>query len=181
MALLMYLPMMASGVFIAAPGTLLAPSLPRLAQGCALGLVLGFAVVGASWLITQRTAWGRHFLEVFQGMLGRLDSRQILLLALASSLGEEILFRGVLHPRLGLWITALMFGALHMPMRREMWPWTVFAMAMGLVLGLLTDYSQTLWPAIVLHFVVNYFNLHHISESAPPAPPPSSPPSPPHR
>ena len=168
LALLFYLPMMAAGAFVQPPGTLLVPALDTLLAGCALALALAAAVVGLTRLATRRTDWGRQLRGVFQEVLAGLDSRQILLLALGSALGEEIMFRGVLHPRLGLWVTALMFGAMHLSPRRALWPWTVFALVMGVVLGLLTDYSGTLWPAIVLHFAVNYFNLHQLVEQPDP-------------
>jgi hypothetical protein len=100
-------------------------------------------------------------------VLGGLDSRQILLLALLSAAGEEVIFRGVLQPRLGLWVATLLFGLLHVPVRRSLVPWTLFALAIGLVLGLLTEWSGSLWPAILLHFLVNYFNLHDLARPRP--------------
>ncbi|MDH4247006.1 MAG: CPBP family intramembrane metalloprotease [Deltaproteobacteria bacterium] len=170
-ALLFYLPMMASGVIAVSPGTLWIPSPSGMLTGVGLALAGAWLVVALSRQVTRSTPWGRRLRLEFRTLLQGVDSRQILLLALGSSLGEEILFRGVLHPRLGLWVTALMFGAMHLPPRLALWPWTFFALVMGVALGLLTDYSQTLWPAIVLHFIINYFNLHHIVEPDPGEPP----------
>jgi membrane protease YdiL (CAAX protease family) len=96
-----------------------------------------------------------------------MASGEILLLSLLSAFGEEILFRGVLHPRLGLGLTALLFGAFHFPYRRQLLPWSLFALAIGVGLGLLTDAFTSLWPAILLHFLINYFNLHDIAEMQP--------------
>ena len=100
-------------------------------------------------------------------MLGPLTSGEILILALLSAFGEEILFRGVLHGRLGLWPTALLFGLFHFPFRRELLPWSLFALAMGAGLGALTDIFTTLWPAILFHFAVNHRNLHDLAAPGP--------------
>jgi len=97
-------------------------------------------------------------------VLGRLDSRQILTVSLLSGFGEELLFRGVIQAWLGLWPTSLLFGLFHFPVRRRLIPWSLFAAALGVVLGALTEWTRTIWPAILLHFAVNYFNIHDLVE-----------------
>jgi membrane protease YdiL (CAAX protease family) len=62
-----------------------------------------------------------------------------------------------------LWAAAALFAAFHFPYRRAMLPWTAFALAMGIGLGWLTEWAGSLWPAIWVHFCVNYFNLHDIA------------------
>jgi membrane protease YdiL (CAAX protease family) len=74
------------------------------------------------------------------------------------------LFRGVLQPRLGWLWASLMFGALHFPIRSILIPWSLFALAMGFVLAAFTEVFQNLWPAILLHFMINYLNLHDLAE-----------------
>ena len=161
-ALWVYLPMLAAGFFTQAPGTLFVDDLLPLLWWVGAALGIGALAVWASRWVSQHTGWGRALRDEFRGVLGDLDSRQILVLALLSSFGEELLFRGVLHPRLGLLATALIFGLFHFPYRRALLPWTLFAVGIGLILGLLTDYSGSLWPAILLHFFINYFNLHDL-------------------
>ncbi|HEX9842563.1 MAG TPA: CPBP family intramembrane glutamic endopeptidase [bacterium] len=168
-ALLVYLPMLASGLWLRAPGTLRIADPVALAWGLLAAAAIGAAVVAGSRRIARRTGWGRRLHAEFHAILGRLESRQILLLSLLSGFGEEVLFRGVLQPRLGLWPASLLFAALHFPARRALLPWTAFALGIGLVLGLLTEWAGSLWPAIVLHFLINYFNLHDLAE------PPSAP------
>ena len=160
-----YLPMALSGWFAIAPGDFRISAPERFFPGLAIaGIVTGLVVV-LSRLASRHTTWGVALREEFTVLLVGLDSRQVLLLSLLSGFGEEILFRGVLHPRLGLIPTALLFAAFHFPYRRSLVPWTAFALGVGLVLGWLVDWSGSLWPAVVLHFMINYFNLHDLLES----------------
>lgn len=170
-ALVVYLPLLAGAFFVRAPGTLRVEAVLPFAWGLAAAVVLGAAVVALSRWLARHTAWGARLHAEFLAVLGGLDSRQILLLALLSAAGEEVIFRGVLQPRLGLWVATLLFGLLHVPVRRSLVPWTLFALAIGLVLGLLTEWSGSLWPAILLHFLVNYFNLHDLARPRPDARP----------
>ncbi len=162
-AWMLYLPMMASALFMPAQGGFRVPSPALLGQGLGAALVLGALVVGFSRWASRHTAWGRALRAEFQGFLAGLDTRQVVVLALLSGLGEEILFRGVLQPWLGWVWASLLFGLLHAPIRRTLWPWSLFALAMGFLLAGLTEWSGTLWPAIVLHFMINLLNLHDLA------------------
>lgn len=164
LALLIYLPMIGGYYFARPPGTMFVIDWGRAVLGLGAACAIGAAVVALSRNFAQRTAWGRALHGELRAVLGPLTSWQILLLSLLSGFGEEILFRGVIQPRLGLWIAALMFGALHFPYRRLLLPWSAFALIMGVVMGLLTAGSGTLWPAVVLHFFINYFNLHDLTQ-----------------
>lgn len=161
-----YLPMLASGAFAKTPGSLRVQHWPLLAYGLGAALSAGLAIVALSRIAGGQWAWARALREEFRAVLGPLGSEEILVLSLLSAFGEELLFRGVLHPRLGLWLTALLFGLLHFPYRRALLPWTAFALALGIGLGAMTDFFQSLWPAISLHFIVNYFNLHDLMRSS---------------
>ncbi len=163
-ALIFYPPMLAGLFFLRPPGVLIAEDLGRLAAGLGAALAVGWAVVAASRHAVAHTGWGRALRQELHTVLGPLTPREILFLAVLSAFAEEILFRGVLHPRLGLWPTALLFGLVHFPLRRELLPWSVFALGLGAALGYLTDAFGTLWPAILLHFVINYRNLHDLVE-----------------
>ena len=164
-ALIFYLPMLASGFFLKPPELLSVVDWPGLALGRAGALGAGLVVVSLSRVITRKTGWGKILRNEFASLLGELSSSDILLLSLFSAFGEEILFRGVIQPRLGLLITAGLFGLFHFPYRRGLLPWTIFALILGLALGLLTEHFQSLWPPIFLHFFINFFNLHDLVES----------------
>ena len=66
-------------------------------------------------------------------------------------------------------LTALVFGFVHVPQRRSQIPWTLGAIGMGFVLGLLYDWRAGILAPTVAHFTVNYFNLHHLVGSVGPS------------
>ncbi len=155
----------------------------RVLLGALAGLALGAVVVLLSRLSVARMVWARELYRWFAAALGPLSHREVLALAVMSSLGEELMFRGAMQPTLGLWLTTIIFCLMHMPHRRQFWPWTVSAGVMGLLFGLLTEHSGNLAGAVLAHFVINYLNLGHamhFTPAAPPAAPPlAAPPEPP--
>jgi membrane protease YdiL (CAAX protease family) len=137
----------------------------------AIGLGLGLLVVGLSRLATQRYEWARKLHRSFRGLLGVLSRREAFVFALASAVGEELLFRGALQPAVGLWLQAGIFALLHIAPSRDLWPWTLWAFGMGLVFGLLAHTTGNLGGPIVAHFVINYLNLRYIGRVELPASP----------
>ncbi len=73
-------------------------------------------------------------------------------------LAEEIFFRGVLYtwlrnrwgPAIGVIASSLIFGLFHMNLY-----WIAFAAVLGVVLALLYELSNSIWPAVGLHAVYN--------------------------
>ena len=95
--------------------------------------------------------------------VGRIGVADAALLAAASALGEELLFRGAVQPSLGLPAATLLFALSHFPLRRELILWPIYALAIGLVLGYLRILGGDIWSAVLLHFSVNFFGLLHLS------------------
>ena len=133
-----------------------------LAAGPVLGVAVGLVVVWLSRLATRRWQWARDLHGSFKDLLGPLTSRDIVILALASSVGEEILFRGALMPWLGIWVQAAVFAALHIGPGKRFVPWTAMALVMGAGFGGLALATGTLAAPIAAHFVINFLNLRHI-------------------
>ena len=84
---------------------------------------------------------------------------QVMGLALASEIGEELLFRGWLLNETGLWISSILFGLMHVPPNRDWWSWPVFAGVVGYMLGLLYVESQSLIYPIAAHAGINFVNI----------------------
>jgi len=124
-----------------------------------LGLAAGLGVVALSYWISERTVWGDRLARAMGEALGFLRVRDAILLALASGIAEELLFRGALQPRVGWLLASLLFGLVHFVPRREFLPWTAFAIAAGLLFGALFDSTGNLLAPITAHFVVNAVNL----------------------
>jgi hypothetical protein len=158
------------------------PELKELAAAAGFALVLvALTRVGArAWAPLARAA--RAGAEV----LGPISVWEALALAGLSGVAEELLFRGALWLPLGLWGSTLLFGLLHVVLKRGLWVYPLFALVAGLLMGLLRQGSEHVLPCMLAHFVVNAFNLVWLSRiargtTAPPTavvPPAATPPAP---
>jgi len=141
-----------------------------LLAGPAIGAGIGLSVVGLTRIATRHLQWARDLHASFHDLLGPLSRREILILALASSIGEELLFRGALLPWLGLWWQGLVFALLHVGPGKRFLPWTTSALVLGVGFGALAQGTHSLGGPIAAHFMINFLNLKFIvRERAPSA------------
>jgi membrane protease YdiL (CAAX protease family) len=68
------------------------------------------------------------------------------LTSVGAGVGEEVLFRGALQPRLGVVLTAVLFGALHVQYQV---PGMIMIVLMGIALGVLKNRTSTTFTALV--------------------------------
>ena len=134
-----------------------------LLLGPGIGLLFGVGCVRVMRWIEPRYEWMGVLREEFANIFGRATSREVLWLAAASAVGEEILFRGAMMDAWGLVPSSLVFALLHLPPRRELWPWTASAAILGLSLGGLTLATGNLGAAVAAHFIINALNLAYIT------------------
>jgi membrane protease YdiL (CAAX protease family) len=131
----------------------------RPGADAALGAAAGAGILLLSHLTTRYTSWGERLAQALARSLGELSVPNALLLALASGLAEELLFRGALQPRVGWVWASLLFGLLHFVPRREFLPWTLFAVGAGFLFGALFEQRGNLVAPVVAHVLVNAVNL----------------------
>lgn len=136
----------------------------QLLIGTIAGLLIGLGIVFASRLAVHRFEWARSLHRDFRARLGPLLDSEVIVLAAASSLGEEIFFRGALLPATGLVVSSAVFALLHVGPKARYLPWTVSSFVAGLMFGQLFLWSGDLTGAVVAHFTVNYLNLRHLSQ-----------------
>jgi hypothetical protein len=146
----------------------------HLLSSVALGGSLGLLLVLLTRYLQERFCWAKTLHNEFRHVLGPLCRRDILVVAAASAIGEECLFRGALM--LHLWQAipgpaGLLVGCSD---RRccfrcctsdrvvSFVPWTVSALLMGVVLGGLFVLTGDLLAPIAVHFTVNLLNLSDI-------------------
>ncbi len=134
-----------------------------------VGVALGLSVVFMTRLSVHRFDWARRLHRDFRGLLGHLTARDVFILALASSFGEELLFRGALQPWWGLLPSAVVFALLHVGPGTRFLPWTLSALVIGLVFGGLSAYLGDLGAPIAAHFIINFMNLDYITRVELPA------------
>ncbi|MBI4041235.1 MAG: CPBP family intramembrane metalloprotease [Deltaproteobacteria bacterium] len=133
-------------------------------RGVALAAWIAFGVFALSNMCSEKTEWGKKLVELFASFLTPSSNTTIFILALMSSLGEEILFRGAVQNQFGLIVASLLFGLMHFPIKPIMMPWTLTAVIMGFVLGALYQYAGNLMAPILLHFLINFLNIWAINQ-----------------
>ena len=126
--------------------------------GAAIALI---TVAATRWLVA-RTKWARVLHLELRALIGPQSGAAILGLALASGICEEMLFRGAMQTSFGLLPTAVVFGLAHVGGSRQLLPWTLWAMLMGLLLGATFEAFGVLVGPILAHVAINYINLRFL-------------------
>lgn len=129
-------------------------------EHAAIGVGIGLGVALLSSLIYEM--WESYRIaaqEYLEMVLKPLEPVDLIWLGLLPGLSEEMLFRGVALPALGmngvaLIITSVVFGALHMASAKHL-SYTVWAIAVGMMLGAITIYTSNLLSAIIAHVLTN--------------------------
>lgn len=112
----------------------------------------------------------------FHHLISFKSKKDLFLLAMCSSLGEELFFRGAilkecLHWMNGRWgtglaifISSLLFSLIHIAPGRRFLAWTASSFVLGVFLAVLYLQIDDLWVVISLHFTVNWYNLRNITK-----------------
>jgi membrane protease YdiL (CAAX protease family) len=132
-----------------------------------LGVALGGLVVMLTRPMVARLAWARALHVELRPFARGITTTGIIVLALLSALGEELLFRGLLHPWLGLLPQALIFGLVHQLPGKSRWVWVTWATLMGLALGAMFELTGSLLGPIAAHALINGFNLQYLKTHDP--------------
>lgn len=86
-----------------------------------------------------------------------IDIQLIFFISFCAGVGEEILFRGVIQPLAGIWITSILFVAIHgylNPMNWRISIYGVFLTVSIALVGFLSNYLG-LTSAIVSHMIID--------------------------
>jgi membrane protease YdiL (CAAX protease family) len=136
---------------------------PLVFAGIATGLALGLAIVFASRLALYRFDWARALHREFRNLLSPLSDVEIVVLAGASSVGEEMFFRGALLPVVGLVASSAIFALLHIGPKARHLPWTACSFGAGLLFGGMFLWTGDLTGPVIAHFLINFLNLRHVA------------------
>lgn len=128
-----------------------------------IGLAVGLGVVRLFRVLERSQPWVSSLQLEFGTLFDGCSRREIFIVALASALGEELLFRGAMLDAWGVTISSLVFACLHIPPKRELWPWTASSLILGVVLAWMTLATGNLGAAVVCHFVINFLNLRYMT------------------
>jgi membrane protease YdiL (CAAX protease family) len=139
-------------------------------------LVLGGAfaamVVLGTRVLVENVGWARNLHRDLRPMTLRLDATGVLAIAALSAVAEELVFRGLLLPWVGLWPQAVVFGLAHAQLSGpSRWVWVGWASVVGLALGAMFVLTGSLLGPILAHGLINGLNLLYLkSHDTTPAP-----------
>ncbi len=125
-----------------------------------LGLGIGVGITSASSLVYRLWPAYRQSADFYlQLVLKPLLLLDIIWLGLLPGMSEELLFRGVMLPAvglnaMGLVATSMLFGVLHLSGPQQ-WPYVVWASVVGLILGFSAIATGNLLVPIIAHVVTN--------------------------
>jgi uncharacterized protein len=136
---------------------------PRdLLYSLALGACLGLLVAIGTRFCVPRFAWARNLHRELRPLTRGLSGYGIVGLAATSALGEELFFRGLLQPWLGLWLQALLFGVLHQLTGPSRWVWATWAALVGLAFGAIFALTGSIVGPFAAHALINGLNLSYL-------------------
>lgn len=139
--------------------------LQRTPQALLLGLAIALGITCASSLVYRLWPAYRQSADFYLEMvLKPLVLPDLIWLGLLPGMSEELLFRGVMLPAVGLnatgvLTTSLLFGVLHLSGRQQ-WPYVVWASVVGLLLGFSAVETGNLLVPIVAHIVTNLLSSY---------------------
>jgi membrane protease YdiL (CAAX protease family) len=140
------------------------PVLSMTFAGILCGLAAGLVLVFASRMALYRFEWARELHRELRHMLFPLSDPEIVILAAASSVGEEMFFRGALLPVVGLLASSAIFALLHIGPKARHLPWTISSFGAGLLFGGMFLWTGDLTGPVIAHFLINFLNLRHVAQ-----------------
>jgi uncharacterized protein len=128
-----------------------------------IGIALGLGLTGLSSIVYAIWATYRESADFYLAMvLKPLSMPDLVWLGVLPGLSEELLFRGVMLPAIGLdpigiVLSSLCFGVLHMT-NAQQWPYAVWATVVGMILAVTMVETGNLFIPIVAHVTTNFIS-----------------------
>jgi uncharacterized protein len=141
------------------------PAWARYLTSIAGGVVLACLTVLATRAFVKRWGWAKMLHADLRPAVRDAGDGTILVLGLASGIAEELFFRGLLAPALGLLLSSVAFGGLHQLRGRVGWIWAGWAAVMGLLFGTLFLTTGSLLGPILAHVTINVMNLRFLRDT----------------
>jgi len=138
-------------------------SLDFTVEGLLIGLGIGLGITAMSSVVYRLWSGYRKSADVYLNLvLKPLVLPDLIWLGLLPGMSEELLFRGVMLPAIGLnavgvIISSLVFGVLHLSGSQQ-WPYVVWATIVGVLLGVSAVGTGNLLVPIVAHVATNWLS-----------------------
>ncbi len=135
-----------------------------------MGLCVSTAAIVATRKLARRAGWARALHAALRPAVEGAGDAGLFAVALASGVGEELLFRGLLVQVVGLVVASLLFGALHQIRGSARWGWMALATAIGLLFAVVFRATGSLLGPIAAHALINGANLRYLRDRDPEPP-----------
>ena len=132
-----------------------------------LGVLLAAATIEATRVIVRRTRWAQALHVALRPAVHGAGDAALLAVAVSSAVGEELLFRGLLVPLVGVVVSSVVFGVLHQIRGSGRWGWMAWATVMGLLFGSVFAATGSLLGPFVAHAAINHANLRFLRDNDP--------------
>lgn len=131
------------------------------------GICVGALTLAGTRVLVRRAPWARALHEALRPAVKGAADGWLFALAAASAVGEELLFRGLLVPLLGVVLPSVAFGVLHQVRGPARWGWMAWASLMGLLFSVLYAATGSLVGPVVAHVMINGANLRYLRDVDP--------------
>ena len=127
--------------------------------------IAGITILASRWTV-RRFAWAQALHSSLRPIARDQSGAALAWIAVASGIGEEIFFRGLLAPLLGVVLSSLAFGLLHQVRGKGRWAWAAWAALLGASLAVVYGMTGHLIGPIVAHIAINASNLRYLRDTA---------------
>jgi membrane protease YdiL (CAAX protease family) len=129
-----------------------------------LGAALAVACVRVSRAMSERVPRVRELGLELRPRLVNASNGELLLTAAIVGASEEIFFRGILTPLVGVVLSSLAFGLVHQVRGRARLVWIAWAAVMGLLFAGIFELTGSLAGPILAHVAVNAANARYLRD-----------------
>ena len=130
-----------------------------------IGIGYGFVTAFIGWKIIE-TSTLKPVRFYFSSLIQRMNLKytDIILVSISAGIGEEVLFRGAVQPLLGIWLTAIIFVAIHGYLNPFNWRLAIYGVFMTLIIagiGYLKVYAG-LVTCMAAHTIIDVYLLYKL-------------------
>lgn len=133
-----------------------------------MGIIFGLLAGTTAWDIINSN-FLKPVLKKYKSLIVnlKLTLPVILFVSICAGVGEEIMFRGVLQPLLGIWLTAILFVAIHGYLNPADWRLTIYGIYMTLIIATIGLFTQLfgLTSAMIAHAIIDVILFRKLSKA----------------
>jgi uncharacterized protein len=136
-----------------------------LAMSLVMGALFAGVTIATTRVMLRTQMWARALHADLRPAVRHASGRGIVGMALASGIAEELVFRGLLVPVVGVVVSSVAFGLLHQVRGQARWAWVAWAGITGFLLAGIFVLTGSLAGPVLAHVAINLVNLRHLRDT----------------